>query len=99
MLQDFIRMLDGKREIEEELCFGVKTLRCVYYFKTISKVDYENWWKEVSSFVAAPIIKRSNSKYFTLVIKQTWTQNKVYLVVRNAIKFKPVCLKIIKLSS
>lgn len=55
MLQEFIRMLDGKIELGETLCFGVKTLRDTFYFKTMTKVDYENWWKEFSSFVAAPI--------------------------------------------
>jgi len=65
LLQDFIRMLDGRRELGEELCFGVKTLRSIIYFKTLSKVDYENWWKEFSSFVAAPNMKRTQSKYIT----------------------------------
>ncbi|XP_066914646.1 putative leucine-rich repeat-containing protein DDB_G0290503 isoform X2 [Clytia hemisphaerica] len=61
LLQDFIRMLDGKKEIGETLCFGVKTLRSIIYFKTLTKVDYENWWKEFSSFVAAPVMKRTQS--------------------------------------
>ena len=62
LLQDFIRMLDGRREIGETLCFGVKTLRSIIYFRTLTRVDYENWWKEFSSFVAAPVIKRTQSK-------------------------------------
>ena len=62
MLQDFIRMLNGKEEINEKLCFGIKTLRDTYYFKTNTKVDYENWWKEISSFVASPL-KRTTSKF------------------------------------
>ena len=60
MLQDFIRMLDGKVELGEKLCFGIKTLRETIYFKTTTKVDYENWWKEISSFVASPL-KRTTS--------------------------------------
>lgn len=53
-------MLDGKLEIAEDLCFGVKTLRNTLYFKTLTRVDYENWWKEFSSFVAAPIRTLNN---------------------------------------
>ena len=60
-------MLDGRREIGESLCFGVKTLRSTIYFRTLTRVDYENWWKEFSSFVAAPIIKRTQSKIFFVV--------------------------------
>lgn len=61
MLQEFIRMLDGKIELGETLCFGVKTLRDTFYFKTMTKVDYENWWKEFSSFVAAPIRRTTST--------------------------------------
>ena len=60
-LQDYVRMLDGKEELNEDLCFGLKSLRDTVYFKTITRVDYENWWKEFSTFVAAPL-KRAMSK-------------------------------------
>ena len=54
-------MLDGRNEIAEDLCFGVKALRDIVYFKTLSKVDFENWWKEFSTFIIAPL-RRTTSK-------------------------------------
>lgn len=59
-------MLDGRNEIAEDLCFGVKALRDIVYFKTLSKVDFENWWKEFSTFIIAPL-RRTTSK-----LKGTW---------------------------
>ncbi len=61
VLQDFIRMLDGCTEIGVENSLGLKSLKDSLYLKTANKVDFENWWKELSNFVPSPM-KRAYSK-------------------------------------
>ncbi|XP_065066334.1 early endosome antigen 1-like isoform X2 [Rhopilema esculentum] len=60
VLQDFIRMLDGHSEIGEENSVGLKSLKDGIYLKAANKVDFENWWKELSTFVPSPM-KRAQS--------------------------------------
>ena len=62
VLQDFIRMLDGTIEIGEENSLGLKSLKDILYLKANNKVDFENWWKELSTFVPSPM-KRAYSKF------------------------------------
>ena len=69
MLQDYIRMLDGRNEIAEDLCFGVKALRDIVYFKTLSKVDFENWWKEFSTFIIAPLRRTTSRLKGKLIVR------------------------------
>ncbi len=54
-------MLDGSAEIGEELSLGLKSLKDGIYLKTANKVDFENWWKELSNFVPSPM-KRAYSR-------------------------------------
>ena len=63
VLQDFIRMLDGMSEINEENSIGFKSLKGTVYFKVSTKVDFENWWKELSTFVPSPMKRTYSSKW------------------------------------
>ena len=60
-LRDFIRLVDGAVEIGEENTFGLKSLKEAIYLKAVNKVEFENWWKELSSFVPSQM-KRAYSK-------------------------------------
>eukprot|EP00794_Sanderia_malayensis_P009410 gene9410-10396_t len=60
VLQDFVRMLDGSNEIGMENSLGLKSLKDSIYLKTVNKIDFENWWKELSNFVPSPM-KRAYS--------------------------------------
>lgn len=53
-------MLDGTIEIGEENSLGLKSLKDSLYLKAATKVDFENWWKELSTFVPSPM-KRAYS--------------------------------------
>jgi len=59
-LRDFIRLVDGAVEIGEENTFGLKSLKEAIYLKAVNKVEFENWWKELSSFVPSQM-KRAYS--------------------------------------
>ena len=61
ILRDFIRLDDGNVEIGEENSIGLKSLRDGIYLKAVNKVEFENWWKELSTFVPSQM-KRAYSK-------------------------------------
>ena len=78
-------MLDGHSEIGEENSVGLKSLKDGIYLKAANKVDFENWWKELSTFVPSPM-KRAQSELrltailnFCLVLKGFVSQRPTYI--------------------
>ena len=50
--------------------FGLKSLRDLVYIKACSRVDHENWHKEIAGFVASPL-KRTTSTSSTTSYRST----------------------------
>lgn len=62
ILRDFVRLVEGVIEIGEDHSLGLKSLKESVYLKAANRVEFENWWKELSSFVPSQM-KRAFSKF------------------------------------